>query len=321
MKIRFLFFISLVLILLCSFSFSQDSPKDKWWWDTFYGYGTEDGPPGISAIGPGNVAVDSREDIWKRWEPKGFIPFNLSDNNQTKEDTLPLAPYTLRTSGDQVALLATITPAYTVSGAPSYLFEENLEGTGYEKGAAWGSDGEGTRTVDPDYTTTVLRGAQSLYMSCASDGYLTVTADIGGTYTELYGFMRIRFPTGITGINQNIICLSDSSRIAIWDDSETVRFTIQHGSQQDYGSTGISLNTTYYLWFYWLKGTGSDGQMWLKLDTDNTIPVSNECSLTNGDGTNSSSSIYFLLGSYTWTHSIIVDQFIINQTAIGDVTP
>jgi hypothetical protein len=212
--------------------------------------------------------------------------------------------------------------AAPVNECDGKLLCQNFEGTGYDNSESWTESGEETYTVNEDYTSTILRGTQSLYMYAADVSTLGETkAALGATYTELYGFFRIRLVT---------LPLVPYSVISLFDDSANQPFllyididgslSINHGSTEGYGTFEMSAGTTYYVWWYWQKGTGVNGVAWVKIDTDNTIPVSNDCSITAGNSAYSATKFGFIVGAYTGIHSFIIDQVLVDNAAIGDVT-
>lgn len=209
---------------------------------------------------------------------------------------LALSGATLRdgiaaTTIDGVASAASV-DGVTISGGggPTLFLDETFDATGYDDGD-WVEQTPGA-TYDEDYTTSPapLEGTQSVRMNLTSTLYLRNTFS---AQTEIYG--KVIFNAANIGGIPQIFLFTGSSQgeIRLRNISGSNRLQITNGSNsQDGTTTVISLNTTYYMWFYWKKGTGSDGITRVFISTSNSKPGSPEVEITNGNSTGNVSEFY-----------------------------
>src|SRR2546429_2357443 len=136
------------------------------------------------------------------------------------------------------------------TAAPTYLFTEGFEGTGFEN-TGWIKHG----TSNPDYTNIVLHGTQSL--NCVGAQYLERPFVFTNSF---YLYFRVRWNTW-----------SDNNNIIYWDDpgwnidaglhADHQTMELQRGTPCAFGTTTTSADTTYHVRAEWTKDTCVNGTM------------------------------------------------------------
>jgi hypothetical protein len=202
-----------------------------------------------------------------------------------------------------------------------YLVCQNFEGTGgdylgYDNQESWVETV--TDTVDQDYTSTVLRGSQSLYISSSSGDNRTTRTF--GNNNSAWTFFRYR-PVTHSG-DDGVVFTRDTSDASSWSmihKGTTNLMQFWHGGYAgDSASTvtEILTGTTYYFWVYYAKGTGANGVLKVYVDTDRTRPADPEINMTDGPGTAAYGKIIVRVDD---GGSGIFDQVLVKTTEIGDV--
>lgn len=193
-----------------------------------------------------------------------------------------------------------------LTAGPSYLVEENFEGTGTPTG--FSSSG----TPDYDSTVTVLEGAQSL----AVDGADIATYTFGAAQSTLNTFVILRHG-GTPGANTSLFILRDGSAVA--------QVTIQHRTTNVFrilNSTGAQVGAdfsvgttaeTYYAWIEYVAGSGADAVIRAYFST-NTTKGSADVSVSNAPNTSSIANIRFVPAS----GGGVFDDFKASTGTIGD---
>jgi hypothetical protein len=174
--------------------------------------------------------------------------------------------------------LLAIPPAVD-AGAPTYLLEEDCEGTGTPSG--W-TDGA-TFAPDWDETTLAIAGSESVEFPTTS--YFT-DSPVWSATSPCYIFFRIR--VGANSGNVEVVQFrNDATKVADFEyRNAEVTFRINHGtafaSTADLGDAGV-----YNVWIDYTVGAGSDGVAEMRVTTggDLTRPVSATVSVTTGTGT------------------------------------
>jgi hypothetical protein len=180
-------------------------------------------------------------------------------------------------------------------GTSSFLVHQNFEGTGYDNSETWIATTGTGGSIDPDEATTVLRGSQSLRIYAGDSGQTSVTRiNLGTTQNELWGFARVRIGSTLPGADTfflrlyNVANDYNSGQINI---RATGNGKIANGLTEATAVGIWSPNVTYYMWFYWTKGTGSDGLARLYIGTSSTRPASPITTLTAGNASFSPDSV------------------------------
>lgn len=192
--------------------------------------------------------------------------------------------------------------------------------TGYDNGETWTALGSG---ITPTYTTSPLRGTQSLYINDGTSYALSPSYTQTG---EIWGHFVFQTSDGQPGNNATLLRWGDANLNNSYGAVSlltTGYLKIIHGTgtatatttQLPNGSTG-----TYHVWFHWKKGTGANGEMEAYISTSNTRPGTAEVSLTNGSIT--SNTVQTKLSIDNPGSSIKFDQlYISNSDTFSVVQP
>ncbi len=204
--------------------------------------------------------------------------------------------------------------AAAAGGGPTYIFNEDAEGTGTPSG--W------TNTGSPDWdeATTVLDGAQSLEMVGAATNP-RAHYDSGAAYDEVWVRFKWRVSTQVSGFR--ILSLrnqSGDSEVAYLQTGGTNQLQVINGSGNCLPVSTYSAATTYNIWIRYKKGTGSNSEMSVGFTTGTTEPTSGNdfCSLTNGTATAQINRFQFRLNSGTSDHVAYFDRMTGDDVAIGN---
>jgi len=184
---------------------------------------------------------------------------------------------------------------------------QNFEGTGYDNAETW----TGGTGVNADYTTTVLRGSQSLQMSAGALIAPTIVAS--GT---VYGHFMFRCSDATPAGTRTIVRLENSvpAELAEIHIRTTGYIRGEHGSV--YGTDAanqLADNTTYHFWFHYSKGTGLNGV--LEIWQGTTADRASATKIVNvTTGTSTGDVVYLYMYGNT-TESMVFDQIILDETA------
>lgn len=170
-------------------------------------------------------------------------------------------------------------PRIPPAGGVDTFFHETFEPTGYDN--TWTESSAGP--WDPDETTTVKVGSKSLFATTSANrSNYTSFSD----KTSIYGKFWFRVTSTHTGQPRYSVRDSSGTMLAeIFLLTATLKFRVFFGANNSTGSTVISVDTWYRLWFEFQESTGSDGTIKLWLATTDTKPGSTE--VTRIDGTQS----------------------------------
>ena len=199
----------------------------------------------------------------------------------------------------------------TVARAQSYLLAEGFEGTangGFES-TGWTIPPNAISAPNPDYSTTLLSGTESL--RCTGVSFIQrpfVNSD------AFYCYFQVRW-----------LALLDSSFVVDWleagggSSSRVVtsgnNLELSHGSVSVTGTTTLSQNTTYHVWVEWTQGTGANGTMRLFISTTGLKPASPDSEILTGTG----NAISFLdVGPFLAGADVLYDRILIDDVPIGD---
>ena len=188
-----------------------------------------------------------------------------------------------------------LNPYRFATAGSSYIINQNFEGTGYDNGETWTEAGTGT--VDEDHTGTVIVGSQSLRVN--------ISAQTGSTYASFAAqsslFVKFRFQVASTSSNPTIVTIRNGTTILasliLVGVNRTLR--VNGGGSNGSASGTINANQTKWVWFEYVKGTGSNAicRAGWKDDGDPTKPDlsttgAQTCIATNGNGTLDADRIY-----------------------------
>jgi hypothetical protein len=218
------------------------------------------------------------------------------------------------TGGADVATIGTA----SVTNGSTMLVAQNFEGTGYDNGESWSENlGGSGGVVNEDYTSTALRGSQSLYISQGADGY-AVTLKSFTAGSPRYVFARVRFPGFGDGTASAVFGIDADGTGTTWD--VAIDATNGGGIRLYNGATNtscgtLSANTTYYIWLDYTKGTGSNGSSVAYIGTTGSKPAAT-CTISNGASTTNAGYV----GAITsYARTPIYDQIYVSTAPIGDV--
>lgn len=191
-------------------------------------------------------------------------------------------------------------------GAPTYLFQESFEGTGYENGG-WTED---AGTPNEDATNVAAYGSQSLRIN--TSGQRTHIASAWTAASTSYVFFAIYFTSTTVG---DLVIRGENGTTDVWDlerrTDTTLRF--HHGTAS--ATTGTFANSQWlYIWVHYTAGSGANGTLDAYVSTTTTKPGSPTVSITTGTST---------LGHNGWlvrldeTLDYNIDRILVDDVAIG----
>jgi len=209
-----------------------------------------------------------------------------------------------------------------VSGgaAPSYLIDEDFEGSGLPTGWSDLSTG-GVRNFD--YTGTVLEGTESFYYEDpGASNWVNVRAPFTAQ-DSIYCSFRVQAITSVPPTGSYIIAENSGTAIG------SVRFNATSGNIQAFpagGSTSASatvvLSTSDWIKvkFFCQKGTGSNAVATVWAATSGGGSWGTGVSSTNGTGTAQINDISFYWYHTAGSTGLVVDKVLVSTSdiAIGD---
>jgi hypothetical protein len=176
---------------------------------------------------------------------------------------------------------AVVQPAI-VASSPTYIVNQNFEGTGYDNAETWTEVTATDGTVNEDYTTAAIADAQSLYVSEGTGGDVYVQFDLGADYSHLWAKFRFRVitPPGMNTPNRLSLAFRNSSGNAIG----TMLFSWTNPNLYANAAIGTT-NGTATSWAY---SSSTAIYAWVEVDTDADfvkVWVNDSDSKPTGDGT------------------------------------
>jgi len=187
-------------------------------------------------------------------------------------------------------------------GGVSLLLEEDAEGTGTPSG--WTNGG----TPDWDYTTTVLAGSESLSTSNGSHS----TSNTSLSESELHGFFLYR--TNSIANTPYVVAINGTGIYARLRSAGSWRIYDSSGTLATGGSGAA--DTTYYIWFRYVAGTGADGIFEWYVSTSGTKPGAPTISSSSHNSTANATGVNF--DSNAASTISIWDNIKLDSSAIGD---
>lgn len=150
--------------------------------------------------------------------------------------------------------------------------------TGFEEGTAPLGFTTSSGTVNYNYTGIVLNGTQSMYCNGVSPDALTELTFASQNY--IYGYVILR--TSQVAVNQHTLdFFSGATAVgAIWLYPNKIRI-LTFGNNA-YGTYIFSVNTKYYLKYYWKKGTGANAILKVWVSTTGIFSDTPDVNITNG---------------------------------------
>lgn len=207
------------------------------------------------------------------------------------------------TGGADVATIASaaVTNNSTQS-AVTYLINQNFEGTGYDNGETWTETG----TVYADYTTSPLRGSQSLSLSTAD--YANTRVDFTAQNSIYFHFL---FSISADTTSQFFEIMNTGTSFV------SVKYIAGGflrigGTSQNATVSGVAINTPYHVWGRYTN----DGTLDIRYNTTTDYDTATAASTTTNSDTAQANRVRFISDT---TANKKIDQFIVSPTAIGDV--
>jgi hypothetical protein len=201
---------------------------------------------------------------------------------------------------------------YPDEGEPSYTFVENAEADEYDNAAT-----AETGVVDGNYTTTILRGAQSIYLADgANTVYWTIT-----TTDAVYFHFQFRTDDATPTANNVTFALQVGTGLRYYISHRTGgQLRVYNNTVNATGTTVLADNTTYHIWGEYVPGSGANGISRLWLGTTTTRPGSVEVEVTAGNATGDINRLYFV-NAAAGDQNIIVDQVYLDDTTQFTTVP
>lgn len=197
---------------------------------------------------------------------------------------------------------------------PTYVFEENFEGTGLPSGFT-----AGNVTHDYDYTTTALQGSQSYRQTgAASSPSLLSTTFTGASTMEAY--LMIRFISMPTAAYRSFYLLNGTTECIRISVTATGAVEVRPGggtasSTTDTMTTGV----TYHVWVRYVAGSGANAFGSVAWSTDGTRPTSGNKyrESTNGTATLNPDRVRWGVANGN-TFDVIYDRTLVTSDTIPD---
>lgn len=195
--------------------------------------------------------------------------------------------------------------------APTLIVNEGAEGTGTPAG--W------TDANSPqwDYTTTILEGSQSL----------GITGSTQSTYNSFSGvpgvWVRFRYRTSAISTNPTICSIRDSSgnqlvRAEVRSTGGVRFYNAANTSVITSAGSEIAINTDYYIWIYYLKGTGANAAYFLYKSTNSTRPGTPLLNWRTGDSTANAARL--LISTGVASTNAVYDNILVSADELGNGT-
>jgi len=193
--------------------------------------------------------------------------------------------------------------------APTYIIEENCDGTGTPSG--WNDFG----TMNWDYTTSPapLEGTQSLRVNgggSQAGSYKTFSG-----LDTAYGYF-IFHPVAMSNFEYLLRVQTTGFGNCLQVRRGSGTWSIIHGTVESNAST-MSDGNTYHVWWDYTKGTGADGVANLYISATTTKPGSPTVTITNGDGTSQAQQIVLGEAGGAPTSNLIYDKIRVDDVTIG----
>lgn len=199
------------------------------------------------------------------------------------------------------------------SAGVEYLLTEDCEGTGTPSG--WSDSGTGT--VDWDYTTSPIAGSHSVLFSTSAQTAFSSNSLAAGI-SAMYCFFRLRIDSGSGAFA--FIRTSTTTQATILISSGKLSVSASGGTSNN-SAGDIPTGENLYIWFEYLKGTGSDAIARAGWSTDGTKPTfsaggATSCVSSNGTATNDVTMLR-LGNTSSSTFALVFDTIRVAASAIG----
>lgn len=167
-------------------------------------------------------------------------------------------------------------PVLTPHNHPSStLLFETFEGTGYAT-AGWTAVTGGGGTVNPDFTSTVLDGSQSLEINGPTDEVAYITNSFTAQ-SEVFAYFKFRI-TSMPATESAYLSLFrfrdvDGATVFKMQIDSSAFLRITTGGTAASALASISAGTTYYCWLSWDKDNGANSVATMAISTTPVQPT------------------------------------------------
>lgn len=199
------------------------------------------------------------------------------------------------------------------AAGPTYLINQNFEGTGYDNGETWTEAG----TVNEDYTTTVLKGAQSLFMATADTNSSSYSSFTG--QSTVYAHCRLEV-TNSQGWTRRCFTIADSAGNAlagvIFDNPSAGANDVKiwANAATTTSATRLAYSTVYYVWLAFV----SSGTCELAISASSTKPSSDSGGNVYVTRTGAAGTAARIYVENAQNDSVIFDNVLVSTSVIGD---
>lgn len=215
-------------------------------------------------------------------------------------------------------------PSYHYHPDTPLLSEDFEKPIGYDL-LGWGEVKAGSGPViDEDYTSTVIRGTQSLFIDMPGDDTCYTTNSFAAT-AHVWLFFQLRPVTLETGSDSGIVSLRDSSgnclcRITLNNDAGSFKVWPDCASASYATGTGLTINTTYNVWVEFNANNGSgNSYASLAYSVGSKRPTSGT-TFVEGTGNTTATPSIIRIGNTDNPDLVnfIIDHVIVDDAQIGD---
>lgn len=200
------------------------------------------------------------------------------------------------------------------------ILTESFEGANGYDNAGWVPGGTGS--IDPDYTTTILDGSQSLLITIPNAGLEYAYFNTAGT-AEVWAFFLARFSTVSPASATTFFDLANtgggSTCVLKLNTDGTVLVT--SGAQGVSTVSALTANTKYWFWVHYKAGSGANGVEDVGFSTDCIRPASGNQFAQRSDTVQTASIGYVIPGNFVAGASavnVIYDRLYLTSSQIGD---
>jgi len=184
---------------------------------------------------------------------------------------------------------------------------ETFEGTGTSvAGWKYGDNSSGVIT-NVDYTTAPapLNGSQSLLIRNPDSQAGTLNLVIPSSAQVDLRWMMVLTNTIVN--NTRLIKLDDNVGAAMFEvQVQATSLRVVHGTANATTVSDLAINTLYYCWAQYVKGSGANGVGSVRFSTSKVKPSSGDgvASLTTGSSVNNATDFYFIVNSVSFGSEI-----------------
>jgi len=191
-------------------------------------------------------------------------------------------------------------PPSTAAAPAAYLVVQNFESVTNQ----WT---ESAATINQQFATNNMEGSQSCLLPYGNFAY--AHTNVTGA-DEYYGFFMVRFlDTGNYSYAEiGVIGVADMATIGNYGTS----WRVSHGTVSTTGGT-ITDGALYYVWWHWVKSTGTDGVLELWVSSNTTKPGSTTLSIANGNGASQPD----ICSVQAANNTAVFDKFRVSASVIG----